>query len=195
MAPSSKAAKPTRQQPEEANQPNFYFRLLKSHPVLVNTTQSILIAWLASITTNLVLTNQGLPSVEDYVIQAVVQGLYITPSVGAFMGWIQQQKVSAVFKVALDQFVFSPFFTFGIVLAFKLLYTLYADLGADVSSNWEAIILEVFRGTVKTQAVAWLFWLPQRTISTLFVPDLLALPFNTLCSFFWVCIFNYVQRP
>ena len=194
MPPSAKGKPRRQQEPALAQEEFIYFRLLKSHPAAVNTIQSIIVSWLAIMTTAS-LSNRGLPSVQDFVIQALVQGMYITPIIGAFVGFLQRQKkLSPVYKIALDQFVFSPFFTYGIVLAFRLLNTLYADLGADVSTEYAKTLREVFQNTVKLQAAAWMFWIPQRTFSSLFVPDLLALPFNTVCSYFWVCVFDFLKK-
>ena len=65
-----------------------YFSLLRDYPRVTLTTQAIVIACLASITTEHFL-HQRFPSPLDFTIQAVVQGLYITPLIGAFVSFLQ----------------------------------------------------------------------------------------------------------
>ena len=225
----------------------LYYRLLKDYPTAMNTTQGIIIACLAKITTDHSLHGR-FPDVRDYLIQATVQALYIVPLIGAFWAFRTSEKLSAGYKLFLDQCIFSPFFTLGIVLTFKFLYnaeSIYANselmLGGAGGpptplGDYSAILSVAAKEAVAAQSAAWLFWIPQvsenfvlvfspffvrhnssfpsagilsphsptrssasaslqRIFSMKYVPTILALPFNTLCSYFWVCIYNYVTSP
>ena len=108
-----------------------------------------------------------------------------------FFAFLRRTKLPAYATIAIDQLCFSPCFTFGIIMLNRvLLLMLQRDLNA-MYGLW-AEVPGVLATTLSVCPMAWCYWMPQRALSSLFVPPIYSLPVNQLCSFVWTCIFNFI---
>lgn len=168
----------------------IYTWLLQEYPVATMTIQTVIINCTSKFAANY-LKKDPVPSITDLIIVALIAAFYINPLLMSFFGFLQKQtseQMSATYKLVLDQLIFSPAFTFGII---SMSMVLTAVLNDQKIAHY-TICINAGRAVINVVPLAWAFWLLQRLFSKSFIPDIYSLTFNSICSFFWTCIFQYV---
>ena len=160
----------------------FYVRLLKEYPLAMMTVQTVILQCLAKLVCTGIV-HRTLPPSYELLTQAIVAALFLNPMLMIFGEFLQFgcKHESLMTKLAIDQLVFSPFFTLSLITIFDLV----AGGAFDIQS--------VLTRAIATMPFSWSFWIPQRGISLSFVPPLFQLPVNSACSFVWACIFTYLR--
>eukprot|EP00601_Ochromonadales_sp_CCMP2298_P008557 CAMPEP_0173203970 /NCGR_PEP_ID=MMETSP1141-20130122/19826_1 /TAXON_ID=483371 /ORGANISM="non described non described, Strain CCMP2298" /LENGTH=175 /DNA_ID=CAMNT_0014129509 /DNA_START=6 /DNA_END=530 /DNA_ORIENTATION=- len=151
-----------------------YNALINRYPLLVNGTQSACISALG------VLASQVLSGVAEFnfsevAVMMLINFIYNTPILLWFYGNLSKSKESILVKLFIDQVVFSPVFTTGLISLRLLL------LGTEM-----ARIPSIVTAVVPTAvASSWFFWLPCRGLIMLYVPVALHLLAGNLLAFVW----------
>ena len=159
----------------------IYNDLLIAYPLLVNGTQSSIITGLG------VMSSQIITGVKqfDYVeakIMMLITFIFITPILLIFFKHLNKLSIGNIFKLIIDQFVFSPVFTFSI-LSLRL-YLL--------GENIHDIPTQVLKILPSVMWTAWMYWIPVRFITLTYVPPMLQLVVNSGFGFIWNIIFAIV---
>ena len=168
-----------------------YTSLLARYPLVVLTLQTAVVQIASRLTVGLI--DGSTLSLLETVVTLMVGCVYINPMLMIFFGFIQTDRLSPFSKVLIDQLVFSPMFTFGLILFGDVLRCILEG-GCKVESILTKIAPKVIQSTVSVIPIAWLFWIPQRAFSQKFVPPLYQLPFNQFSSFWWTVIFQWMMR-
>jgi hypothetical protein len=96
-----------------------------------------------------------------------------------------------VLKVAVDQFVFSPFFSNPVMVGYFAWWREGFRRGALGKLLTFGFYLErVF----PVQVAGWIVWIPGVTV-VYFMPSALQFPVASLIQCFWVLVFTFVNRP
>jgi len=169
-----------------------YTSLLGRYPLVVLTLQTAVVQVASRLTVGLIDGSTRL-SLIDLLVTLMVGCVYINPMLMIFFGFIQTDRLSPLFKVLLDQVIFSPCFTFGLILFGDLLRCILEG-GCKVESILTKIAPKVMQSTAGVIPIAWLFWVPQRAFSQRFVPPIYQLPFNQFSSFWWTVLFQWMMR-
>jgi len=165
-----------------------YAALLEAYPWTILTLQTVLTQVLAKFVVSISITHKPVPA-KEYICCILVGSLYINPVLLTFFGFLRRSGLPTYATIAIDQLCFSPCFTFGIIMISRvLLLMLQSDFNA-MAGLW-AEVPEIVAKTLAVCPLAWCFWIPQRALSTSFVPPIYSLPVNQLCSFVWTCIFT-----
>lgn len=93
---------------------------------------------------------------------------------------------TVVFKVLVDQFLYSPFFATPVIVAY-----FYARDRGFRRAAWERIFSRrfVFEHVFPTQVAGWLVWIPG-VFLIYAMPSLLQIPVAVLIQTFWILIFT-----
>ena len=175
------------------------------YPALVVTLQTVIIQ-LAAKAASLWLCGKAYSTwtASDFFVVACTGALYINPILSVWFGFTNQSDLSAISKLALDQFVFSPFFTFGIIL-FSGLLTGIIEGGAVFlpdgpyyisfnSLSAPPIVSTVVTLLIKIVPMAWVYWVPMRAVLNRYAPPAHQMLANSIASFFWTCAFNIATK-
>jgi hypothetical protein len=157
-----------------------YKTLLLNYPLVMNGTQSAIISSCSVLVSQYLAGNSKIDFSEVLVV-ALIAALWITPILLVFYGQLQKMSLGVMGKLALDQFIFSPFFTASIVTVRILL------LGRVPYSELPAILLATVPKAVLS---AWTFWIPARGFTLLIMPPHLHLLSGNALSFVWNIIFS-----
>jgi hypothetical protein len=151
-----------------------YSRLLKRNPLLVNGTQSATIAALGVLASQ-VLSGVATFNFTEVVVMMLINFAYNTPILLWFYGNLSKSKANIFVKLFIDQVVFSPVFTAGLISLRLLL------LGTELK-----LIPTIVKAVVPTAvASSWFFWLPCRGLIMLYVPVAMQLLVGNLLAFIW----------
>lgn len=163
-----------------------YSDLLVKYPLLVNGTQSSAITGLGVFTSQIIVGNINKVSQQydftEVKIMMLISFIFITPILLSFYKLLNNLTVGNLGKLIIDQFLFSPVFTFGI-----LSLRLYL-LGENIS-DIPAIVLKVLPSVMIT---AWMYWIPIRFIMLTYIPPTLQLLVNSGFGFIWNIVFAIV---
>ena len=94
-------------------------------------------------------------------------------------------------KMAVDQFVFSPFFSNPVMVA----YFFWRDSGFRRSAAATIFHRDFFpQRVVPVMVAGWTIWIPGVCL-VYFMPSALQIPVASLIQCFWVLVFTFVNRP
>jgi hypothetical protein len=139
-----------------------YNDLLVTYPLLVNGTQSSIITGLGVITSQIIIGVKQYDYIEIKVMM-FINFIFITPILLIFYKQLSKLSINNMFKLIIDQFVFSPLFTFCI-----LSLRLYL-LGEN---HIYQIPIEVLKVLPSVMLSAWLYWIPARFITLTYIPPM-----------------------
>jgi len=159
-----------------------YNDLIVTYPLLVNGTQSSIITGLGVITSQIIIGVKQYDYIEIKVMM-FINFIFITPILLIFYKQLSKLSINNMFKLIIDQFVFSPLFTFCI-----LSLRLYL-LGEN---HIYQIPIEVLKVLPSVMLSAWLYWIPARFITLTYIPPMLQLLVNSGFGFIWNIIFAIV---
>ena len=92
----------------------IYNDLLVTYPLLVNGTQSSIITGLGVITSQIIIGVKQYDYIEIKIMM-FINFIFITPILLIFYKQLSKLSINNMFKLIIDQFVFSPLFTFCIL--------------------------------------------------------------------------------
>ncbi len=155
-----------------------YNHLLARYPLLINGVQAAVIAGLGVLASQVIV---GLKAFDWAEVRAMmlINFAFNTPILLAFANFNAQMKASALEKLALDQLIFSPVFTVGIISL--RLYLLGTNLG-----EIPGVVMAILPRAMKS---SWMFWLPTRFLIMTYIPLNLQLLASNLGGFVWNIIF------
>lgn len=159
----------------------IYNDLLIQYPLLINGIQAATIASLGVIASQLIAGVKEIDYVEVQIM-AIINFIFMTPVLMWFYKLLQTLPYNVYGKLFLDQAIFSPLFTSGIISL-----RLYL-LGSDINE----IPLLVYKIVPSAMISAWLFWIPVRFIMISFIPPVLQLIVGNAFSFIWNIIFAMI---
>ena len=199
---------------KQLQQVGFYSKLMKEFPYIMNATQSAIVACLSSMTSSWL--NKEETNWADALLWMVLNVVYITPVLLLFYRWLDSKKCWENWqKVAFDQAIFSPIFTFVLLTGRNVAKPLFEQVvkQVDVKTMTSASLIAVLRnvqleGTLlaqvqmHAQAVLeilpkvcvsnWSFWIPARFMMLSLIAPELHLISGTLLSFVWNIILSSI---
>mmetsp|Transcript_20159 Transcript_20159/g.20259 ORF Transcript_20159/g.20259 Transcript_20159/m.20259 type:complete len:178 (-) Transcript_20159:132-665(-) len=123
---------------------------------------------------------------KEILVMVMIVIFYNTPILLKWFKYLQTSKTSVVTQVLLDQFVFSPPFSAGIMsLRFYLL---------GEATTIMTIMLKLMLIFPKTLVTSWFFWIPCRAVITMYVPPHMQIVAVNACSLIWTIIFTLMAR-
>lgn len=171
----------------------IYQDLLNKYPLLINTTQGVLTQGLSVITSQYLdhinKEKSDLSFLEsinwtEVITMSTISAVYITPILMIFYSYLNKSKANNVTKLIIDQIIFSPIFTFGIILLRVLIL------------NPSLTFYNMFHhtATVAPKAVrtSWLFWIPLRYFTIKYIPPAYQLLFGNVCAYIWNIILQTI---
>ena len=164
-----------------------YLQLMNKYPLLVNGSQSAIIAG-SAVVTSCILNKSDTKDVYESIdwfevfVMMVVNFFYCTPILYWFVRKLSTLPYGIPGKVVVDQFLFSPVFTAGVISCRLFLK------GHSPDEIFSAVIVSVPRAMKSS----WLFWIPVRIFSLIFIPTSLTLLTNSLFSFFWNILLSMI---
>ncbi|RYH16503.1 hypothetical protein EON65_29965 [archaeon] len=158
-----------------------YNQALVRYPFLINAVQSAVIAALG------VMVSQQMNGAKHYDwtevrAMVIINFIFMTPILLAFISYLNNLQASNLTKLAIDQLLFSPPFTAGII-GLRLFL-----LGTDLSQV-PGIVIKVLP---KAMVSSMMFWLPTRFLIMSYVPAQLQLLTGSLGGFVWNVIFSMI---
>ena len=117
----------------------------------------------------------------EVFVMIMISFFYMTPILMIFFSKLNSMKGGVVAKLVVDQFVFSPFFTTGII-ALRLIFYTKADI-----STVPALLYTI---VPKAMQSAWLFWVPARFIVISYISEDKHMLVSNVLSLFWNIIFT-----
>jgi len=124
----------------------------------------------------------------------VVTSTFIIPILSKFFAYLEKARFGSFLKLAIDQLLFSPLFTIGIIgyqLFLSKALESYIKSGI-IHVSYEQIASEVFVIFPTAMTSSWAFWIPQRIISLSFIPPIYQVLFASACSYVWNVIFSLI---
>eukprot|EP01038_Epipyxis_sp_PR26KG_P004659 gene4659-6546_t len=158
-----------------------YQSLLARYPLLINGIQSALIAGVAVIITYFInnFNNQTEKQKDfDYVelrAMMLINLCFITPVLLNFFKYLNSWKAHLLVKLFVDQILFSPILNTCIIGLRMFL------IGVDISE----IPNQLIEIAPKAIYAAWMFWIPIRFITLVYIPATYHLIFGNICGLFW----------
>ena len=159
-----------------------YNDLLIRYPLMINGLQAAIIAGLGVLASQL-LNGNHFDFIEVYIMM-FINFAYHTPILLAFNNILQKTGLRILPMLIIDQLLFSPLFTCGIV-GLRLLL-----LGNSIY-NIPNMIWSVVPGAMIS---SWMFWVPSKAIIFNFVPPMYQLLAGNAFSFIWTIIFAMILQ-
>lgn len=153
----------------------MYNTALVQYPVLMNSLIAGILAGLGVLMSGLLVNPGEAINWGEVKVMIVVASVFTTPVLLAWYALLEKMPGGVVGKLVIDQLLFSPICTAGI-LAFRLLL-----LGTDVSE----ILPELIEVVPKVMGPNWLFWIPQRYLTMMFVPPNYHVIGGNICALVW----------
>ena len=117
-------------------------------------------------------------------IMMLINFAYLTPVLFWFYSYLAKFNLSFIARLLIDQLLFSPLLTAGIVGL-----RLYLQ-GATIQEI-PMMVIAVVPTAMKS---SWLFWFPSRAIIMLYVPSMYQLLANNAFALVWNIIFATILR-
>tara|TARA_A100001035_G_scaffold129149_1_gene101574 strand:- start:430 stop:1017 length:588 start_codon:yes stop_codon:yes gene_type:complete len=184
---SARKAAREEQEAKESGLMGLYSAWMEANPFLSNQLQAALITAAAVYTSNLI---AGSDNMVEIMVMTTVSLTFITPILLQYYGALNKIGLSLVPMLILDQGVFSPIFTFGILMwrgiVSEVIERKTIDAGLLVSaSSMPAEIISILPGIMTK---SWMFWIPIRLMILKFVPLQYHLVLGSAFSFAWQII-------
>ena len=163
-----------------------YSDFVSKYPMIANQIQGALITAAGVLVSQVVSSGGGLKF--DWVevrVMALIVAFFNTPILMWFLKFLSNSKYSTPVQLLIDQFVFSPPFTFGI------LFWRYYLLGLTPTL---LIPFQVIAILPTTMMYAWCFWIPARYFILVYVPSNQQLLTINICAFIWNVIFPLILK-
>jgi hypothetical protein len=106
----------------------------------------------------------------------IISSMYMTPILIVFFSYLGRSKLSKPQKVFVDQFLFAPMYTAGII-ALRLLF-----IGSLPLSQIPA---QVVSAMPRAMMYGWLFWIPSKIILHEYIDNRYHLLLSQVLSLFW----------
>eukprot|EP01041_Mallomonas_annulata_P004260 gene4260-8481_t len=122
---------------------------------------------------------------EEIRVMCMIVAFYNTPILMWFFNFLSKSNLGVIGQLLLDQFVFAPPFTAGI-LSLRAYYLTKTPL--------LLIPMQVLAILPKAQMTGWMFWIPCRFLILKFVPPNVQLLAVNICALIWNVIFSLVLK-
>ena len=181
---------------EKDNKKNTLFSnyrdLMVRHPFLMNGLQAGIINGCSVAASQIISYFNSKDSTQftfnhtEILVMTIIGIIYVTPVILLFYSYLNKFPYGGnIGKLIVDQFLFSPIFTFGII-ALRLFM-----LGNRNPKEIFNIALSIAPTAIKS---SWLFWIPQRYYSLTYVAPVYQLLFGNICSFAWNIILALILK-
>ena len=168
--------------PSQVSLGEHYAHLMHRYPLMLNATQAAIIAALAVVASAKITGQSNIDWLEIKVMM-LINFSFITPFMMAAGPYLERVKGGLFPILMVDQITLSPLLTAGII-GLRLFLR-----GNDIQS----IPQEVGVVVPSIMVFSWLFWIPVRAITFVYIPPPMQLLFNNLCAFVWNIIFVRIQ--
>lgn len=160
-----------------------YKNLLVRYPLLINGIQAAIIAGLSVIVSQFI---AGVPVFNFVEVRTMmfINFAYHTPILLQWGGFLSRSSFNFPTKLFIDQVLFSPCFTAGIIGLRLYLF------GTDVKEI-PALLIATVPGAMMS---SWLFWVPAKAFILLSVPVMYQFLVNNAFAFVWNIIFSAILR-
>lgn len=158
-----------------------YQSLMVRYPLPMNALQSALIGGLAVVISQHV-THGKVVDVTEIQVMMLINVIYHTPILMTFYTFLNALKFNMFITLIIDQLLFSPLFTAGIIGLRMFLR------GGEVSAIPQ-VIIDIVPNAMKS---SWSFWIPIRFLILKFVPIPLQLVAGSLAALVWNVIFSMI---
>lgn len=160
-----------------------YKNLLVRYPLLINGLQAAIIAGMSVLVSQII---AGAPEFDwvEVRIMMLINFVYHTPILLQWGGFLGRSNMNFPTKLIIDQALFSPCFTAGIIgLRLYLLGTNVKEI--------PGLLIATVPGAMMS---SWLFWVPAKAIILMFVPVMYQFLANSGFAFVWNIIFAAILR-
>ncbi len=158
-----------------------YNTLLIRFPLLINGVQAAILAGLGVVISQLVTGDLEYDWLEIRTMM-VISLVFSTPILLWFFKQLERMQSGIIVKLLVDQLLFSPPFTAGIV-ALRLFL-----VGTPLSDIPQLVLTVV----PKAMMSSWMFWFPQRFLTLKYVPPAYQLLCGNVCALAWNVIFTMI---
>ncbi|KAJ1457611.1 hypothetical protein M885DRAFT_514622 [Pelagophyceae sp. CCMP2097] len=169
-----------------------YNSLLARYPTGMNSLQGAVIQAISVLVSNAV-AGEG-ADWHGVRTMTIVSTTFITPMLMHFYGFLGKSRLSMAPKMAVDQLLFSPCFTFGII-TYRAVVSAALTNGAPPSFGeiWGQVV--AMAGILPGIMVkSWAFWVPLRFLILNFVPPMLHIVVGSALALIWNVILQLALR-
>ena len=161
------------------------------YPLLMNEVQSGIITASAVACSNVV-TGENIDHIE-VLIMTIVTLTFITPILLRYFDWLGSLKLPVLHGLVLDQLIFSPIFTTGIITYREFVHDIMFGGPLDLSTLMNADnvmqrIVKVAQIVPSIMIKSWGYWVPLRLLILKFVPPMYHVVIGSAFSFIWQII-------
>ena len=179
-----------KQQEEDAKKAGLiasYSAWMQANPFVGNQVVAGLICASAVHTSNVI---SGVDNMKEIMVMVTVSLTFITPILLPYYGWLGQRGLSLVPMLILDQGLFSPAFTFCILIWRGIVNDLIErkTVDANLLATAASLPAEVMAILPGIMTKSWMFWVPIRLLILKFVPVHFHLVLGSVFSFVWQII-------
>ena len=118
-------------------------------------------------------------------VMAMIVAFFNTPILLWFFKFLSTSKMGIFAQLLLDQFIFSPPFSAGIIT----LRFIFIN-GIPLSG----ILSQLITVLPKAMMTSWMFWIPCRFLMLIYVPAHLQLLVVNMCALVWNVIFALILK-
>ena len=158
-----------------------YQSLMVRYPIPMNALQSSIISGLAVIISQIITHGLVTDRVEIRTMM-FINIIYHTPILYVFYTWLNALHLNMVWTLIIDQLLFSPLFTCGVVALRMFLRG--GEIGAIPRT-----VMEVVPHAMKS---SWSFWIPMRFLILTYVPVPFQLLSGSCAALIWHIIFSMI---
>lgn len=158
-----------------------YNSLLIRYPFLVNGIQSAILGGIGVIISEIISGHLQIDWLEVRTMM-IINLVFNTPILLWFSKQLERMNHGILTKLFIDQLLFSPLFTAGIIGL--RLYLVGEDIN-DIPNQVMATVPVAMKSS-------WLFWFPQRYLTLKYVPSSYQLLSGSLCGLVWNVIFTMI---
>lgn len=161
-----------------------YNSMMAQYPLLMNEVQAGIITSSAVACSNMIAEDDN---IMEVVIMTIVSLTFITPILLSYYGWLGKQNFGLITSIIVDQLIFSPVFTTGILMWRGVVSGIFASGTLDVV-NIMALPGDVLPIIPEIMKKSWGYWIPIRLLILKFVPPMYHVVVGSACSFIWQII-------
>lgn len=161
-----------------------YNTLMVQNRLLMNELQSALITSSAVACSNVI---AGDDNHLEVIVMTIVTLTFITPTLLSYYGWLGKQGYTLVTSIVVDQLLFSPVFTTGIIMWRGVVSSVLSNRALDLVKI-TALPGDVLPIIPDIMYRSWLYWIPIRLLILKFVPPMYHVLVGSACSFVWQII-------
>jgi hypothetical protein len=160
-----------------------YGEYMNTHPFMANGVQGAVLAGMAVLVSQII-TKSPMFDYRESLIMMIITFLYSTPILLWWNSRLTRTHLKMLPQLIVDQALFSPVFTAGIVAVREAL------LGTSLS-RIPGIVWHI---VPKAMISSWMFWVPAKAAIMMFVPPMYQLLAGNALSFVWTILFAMILK-